>query len=106
MAAVYGRGSVRYTVEREGWNPVQVSVRVSPTFLKLCKFHKIGPQISHSGKLLSLYAVALTISQGCAGSSLEKKPSSVLKGHLWMYVGGYLPDFSQAEIEMSGFAAI
>lgn len=66
--------------------------------LKLFKFHKIGPWISHSGKLLSLYAVALTIAQGCTGGSLEKKHCSVLKGNLWMSGGGYLPDFSQAEI--------
>lgn len=105
MAAVYGRGTFRYNIEREGWKSVQVSVCISPTFLKLCKFHKIGPWISNSGKLLSLYAVPLTISQGCEGGSLER-PSSVLKGHLWMQTSGYLPDFSQAEIVIPDFAAI
>lgn len=84
-----------------------MSVCISPAFLKLYEFHKICPWISHSGKLLSLYAVALTISQGCcAGGSLEKSPSSVLRGHLWMYAGGYLSVFSHAKIVMSGFAAI
>lgn len=58
MAAVYGRGSLRYNIEREGWKPVQVSVCISPTFLKLCKLQKISPWISRSGRLLSLYSGA------------------------------------------------
>lgn len=82
-----------------------VSICISPAFLKLCEFHKISPWISHSGKLLSLYSGVFTISQGCEGGSLEKKPSSVLKGHLWMQPGGYLRDFSQVEIVVCGFAA-